>query len=261
VALVIGLFYPTLRWLIDSWLGNPYYSHGFLIPLVAAYLAWRKRDALRTARPENGGLVLMTAGLGLHLWALPRQAHLLSALALIGVIAGLVWAFAGLGTARTMLFPMVLLATMIPIPWVERFSPPLEALAARLSTSGAQLVGIAAANVGGQVQLARGTFVIGAPCSGLRSIVALLTLAAIFAYVVQGPTWARVALVVAAVPIAVAANLVRLSALFWVADTFGVEAGLGYYHNLSSPLLFVVAFVLLIALGRSLRCSELRYDI
>lgn len=260
-ALVVGLFYPTLRWLIDSWLGNPYYSHGFLIPPIAAYFAWRKRSAIRTGRPGNAGLVLLAAGIGVHLWVLPWQAHIVSALALIAVIAGLVWTFGGLRASRALLFPIALLATMIPVPWVERFSPPLEALAAQFSTSMARLVGVGAANVGGQIQLARGTFVVGAPCSGLRSIVALLTLTVILAYVVRGPTWARLLLVVMAIPIALAANLVRLSALFWVADTFGPEVGLGYYHYLSSPLLFVVAFAWLIVMAWSLRCSEIRDDI
>ncbi len=162
---------------------------------------------------------------------------------------------------RQLAFPLLFLAVAIPLPWLERFSPFLEAAVARYATAWVRSVGVAAANAGSQVSLAGTTFVVGAPCSGLRSLVALVTLALLFGYMLRGPVWARALIVVAAIPAALLANLVRVASLFWVANVFGADAGMGYYHTLSSPVLFVIAFGLLIGLSYGLRCSEIRADL
>ncbi len=260
VVLIVALFAPTLQWLVLSWLGNPYYSHGFLIPLVSGWLIWRQRAALSHARAENIGLALAAFGVGLHLLALPGQWQVVSASALVITLVGLVWAFAGREVVRAWAFPLLFLLLMIPLPGIERLSPILEAFTATWAASAARWLGVAASNTGGQVSVGTQAFTVGAPCSGLRSLVALPTLAVLFAYSVQGPLWARGLIVLAALPIALLANLVRVSSIFWVAGALGAEAALGFFHTFSSPLLFLVAFALLLALGRLLRCTQFRAD-
>ncbi len=262
LAALLGLlFWPTLNGLAASWLGDPYYSHGFLVPLVSGVLVWRRRAVFDEPRPDNAGLALIAAGLGLHLAALPWQLFVVSALGLIAVLAGVIWTFWGRAAVRRLAFPLLFLAAAIPLPWIERFSPPLEAFIAHTATLAVQRTGVAATNIGSQVSLAGTDFVVGAPCSGLRSLVSLVTLAILFGYIVRGPIWARAVLVAAALPAALLANLVRVTSLFWVAHAFGAGTGIDYYHTLSSPVLFVVAFGMLIALSWGLRCSEIRTDV
>ncbi|MFB0536123.1 MAG: exosortase/archaeosortase family protein [Anaerolineae bacterium] len=261
VGLTAIVFFPTLRWLVASWSSNPYYSHGFLVPLLSAYFAWRKRDALKHRKPSNIGLAVLALGLGVHLLAFPWQAHLVSASALVLVLTGLLLYFYGLETMRPMLFPLGFLLLMIPLPFVERLAPSLEAFVARYATLMMRALGTPVDNLGSQVRLANGAVIIGAPCSGLRSIVSLFTLAVLFVYVVSGPLVGKIVLVVAAPPIAMIANLVRVASLLQVAHLFGPEVGMGYYHTLASPLLFLVVFILFLVLGRILGCSELRQDI
>jgi exosortase len=261
VGLTAMVFLPTLRWLVASWSSNPYYSHGLLVPLISAYFAWRKRDALQQRKPSNVGLAILALGLAMHLLAVPWQAHLVSALALLIVLAGLLLYFYGLETVRRMLFPLGFLLLMIPLPFVERLAPALEAFVSRYAALMVRALGTPAENLGSQVRLANGTFIIGAPCSGLRSIVSLSTLAVLFAYLVSGPLIGQIVLVAAAPFIAMIANLVRVASLLQVAHFFGPEIGMKYYHSLASPLLFLVAFILLIVLGRILGCSELWPDI
>ena len=260
VGLTAMVFFPTLRWLVASWSSNPYYSHGFLVPLLSAYFAWRKRDALKHRKPHNIGLTVLALGLAIHLLAFLWQAHLVSALALVLVLAGLLLYFYGLETVRQMLFPLGFLLLMIPLPFVERLAPALEAFVSRYATLVVQALGTPADNLGAQVRLAGGSFIIGAPCSGLRSIVSLFTLAVVFAYVFSGPLIGKIVLLAAAPFIAMIANLVRVASLLQVAHLFGPEVGMKYYHTLASPLIFLVAFTLLIILGRILGCSELRQD-
>ena len=258
VVLVAILFAPTLRWLALSWLGNDYYAHGVLVPLIAGWLMWRRRAALADARPTPMALAFVAVGVGLHLVTLPMQMAVVSAFALLLVIVGLVWTFAGWPVVRAWAFPLLFLAAMIPLPGIERLSPQLEAFTATYAARGAQLLGVAAVNMGGQVAVNDQAFTVGAPCSGLRSVVALGTLAVLFAYSVRGPWWGRALIVASALPIALAANLARVSSIFWVAQTLGGEAALGFFHTLASPLLFLVALALLILLGRAVRCGQLR---
>jgi len=262
-TLLVFLFYPTFRWLVFSWLNNPYYSHGFLVPLVSLFFLWRKKGAFfgEGGEPNNFGWVVVALGLAGHLLAMLWQAYYLSALAFILVLIGLVIHFCGLLAARQLLFPLGFLSFMIPLPIVDRLSPSLESLTATHAASLVQMVGIPARNLGAQISLTDSTFVVAAPCSGLNSIVSLLALTAVLTYIVRGSPLAKVTLLGAAVPIAMAANLFRVSSLLSIAHFFGAEAGMAYFHNFSSPILFLVALALLIGVGKVVGCSEVRQDI
>ncbi len=263
VVLLLGLaFGPTLAWLAEAWWSDAYYSHGPLVLLISAFFAWKSRGALQRAAgpPQPWGILLLALGLGLHAASVLWRAYFLSAFGLLLVLGGLALYFGGVKVLRILLFPLAFLVFMIPLPLAERFGPPLEVFAATQATNLARLVGIPAVSEGSRVLLAGTTFAVGAPCSGLRSLVALLALAAVFVYLVQGPAWARGIILLAAIPVALLANLVRVTSLFVVAYLWGPEAGLGYYHDLSSPVLFLVALFLLILLSRGLGCRDFRLD-
>ncbi len=258
IALLVALFAPTMQWLALSWLGNPYYSHGALVVLVSAWLVWRRRGALAAARSENIGLALIALGIGAHLLALPLQMAVVSAAALIATLVGVVWAFAGRDVVRAWAFPLAFLLLAVPLPGMERISPSLESFTAAYAAQGARWLGVGATSAGGQVSVGSQGFTVGAPCSGLRSLVALLTLAVLLAYSLRAPLWVKLTLIASALPIALLANLMRVSSIFWVADAFGGEAALSFFHTLSSPLLFLLALGLLLVLGRVLGARQVR---
>lgn len=259
-GLLLALAYPTLRWLIREWLTNDYYSHGWLVPPVAAYFAWRQwpkgeRD------PANAGLIPLGVGLVGYLVALVGKAYFLAALALIVLLVGLVWFFLGTRGLRKLAFPLGFLLFMVPLPFVERASLPLQLLTGSCSTVLARGVGVEATVHGAQVILPNVELVVGAQCSGLRSIVALFTLVAIFVYVLQGPWWGRLLLALSAIPVAILGNIFRVASLLWVADTWGAGAGMRYYHDYSGLAFFLFAFALLLLLSRAFQCREIRADI
>jgi len=261
VVLLGGLYFTTFRWLGHEWWTNDYYSHGPLVVLISAFLAWRRRDALKRQSPAMWGVLLMGFGLALHIAGLTTKAMYLSALSLPLLLAGLLVFLLGPIAARQMAFPLAFLWLAVPLPFVEAASLPLQTITASVSTAAAQLLGIQAEVQGAQVTLSSCSLRVGAACSGLRSIVALLTLDVLFVYIIQGKWWAKVLLIALAVPIAIAANFIRVTALLVIADTWGREAGLHYFHDYSSPVLFVVAFLLLILLSWVLKCREIRSDI
>ena len=263
LGLIALLFSSTFAWLVYNWINNSYYSHGFLVPLISAFFLWRRRDAFaRHNRESNAlGLVALAISLVAFLIAQVWQAYHLSALALIVLLVGLALYFLGERAARRIAFPLAFLLFMIPIPFINRLSPALESFTATASTGAVGLLGIPAANLGSQIELQNSSFVVGAACSGLNSMVALATLVVVFIYILEGSNRAKLLLLGLAIPIAIVANIFRVSALLVIAHLFGAEAGMKYFHDYSSPVLFLLAFALLILVSRLVGCSEIRRDI
>ncbi|MGD8622929.1 MAG: exosortase/archaeosortase family protein [Anaerolineae bacterium] len=263
-GLLALLAYPTLAWLARSWLSNPYYSHGFLILPIAGLLAWRLWPQV-VARPRQGqtwaGLALTAGSLAGVVWALRWQNHLVAALGLVGLLAGILLYLEGWSRLRPWLFPLLFLIFMVPLPFVDRASPWFESFTARWATALAHLAGIPAIQQGGEITLPNTAIVVGAPCSGLRSLVTMVTVATGWVFVVEGRVAAKALMLAAAVPLVALSNVVRVALLLGVAVVLGEEAALTYYHDWSSPILFLLALALFVALGKVLGCSRLREDI
>ncbi len=259
-GLLSTLFWSTCRWLIYQWWTNDYYSHGPLLPLIAAFFIWRGRAKVER-QPSPWGLAGLVAGLALYLTALRLRAPFLSALSFIVILGGLILYFLGGQALNRFLLPLTCLVFTIPLPFVEAVSPLLQAFAARCSTALVQALGVPALNQGGQVALESCSLVIGAPCSGLRSLIVMLALATVTIYVIAGHWRAKVVLFLLAVPLALAANVGRVTWLLIMAHFWGPEVALGYYHRFSGPIFFLAAFALLLFLSRRLGCREIRSDI
>ena len=261
--LVTLLFWSTFVWLVYNWLNNSYYSHGFLVPFISGFFLWRRRDAFaRDSRePSNLGLLVVGASLVGFLVAQVWQAYHVSAVSFIVLLAGLALYTLGEKATRRIAFPLAFLFFMIPLPFINRLSPALESFTATISTAVVSFFGIPAVNQGSQIRLPGSSFVVGAACSGLNSVVALATLVVVFVYILEGSYRAKAILLAMAVPIALVANLVRVSTLLVIAHFFGAEVGMRYFHDYSSPVLFLLAFILLILVSRLVGCSEIRRDI
>jgi exosortase len=262
LALTVLLTYPVGRWLVGQWLTNDYYSHGLLVPLVSAYLAWRAWRKNRTVpAPSSAALVLLGGGAALFLAGEALAARYLSAMALILIAGGLVGFLSGRETLQRWAFPLAYLVFAVPFPFVDSLAVTMGTLTASWATALVQGLGVAAVNEGGRVTLPTCSLVVGAPCSGVRSLVSLLALAAVWVYLVQGSRLARIALLAAAFPLASLANLLRITSLLWVANQWGVEVALRYYHDFSGPVFFALALAGLLCTSWGLGCRDLRSDI
>ena len=148
-ALLALLLYPVARWLVTSWLVNPYYSHGFLIPPMAAFFAWRQwpRVAREPRRGETWpGLALAVPGLAAVVWATRWQNHVVAALAVVPLLAGIFLFLEGRARLRPWLFPLLFAALMVPLPIVDRLAPWMEAFTAHGAATVAHLLGLQVVN-------------------------------------------------------------------------------------------------------------------
>lgn len=260
--LLLALFYPTLRWLAGEWLGNDYYSHGPLVPLISAFFAWRLwrtwKPGARHLQPANAGLALAGGGVLLYLFALMQRAYFVAALAMIVILSGLVWGLLGTAALKRMAFPLLFLIFMVPLPFVEPLSVPMAQVTGVISAVIVRLFGVPVEVSGAQVSLPNAELVVGAQCSGLRSIVTLLTLVGLIVFVLEGALWRKVVLALSSIVIAAFGNVLRVASLLGVANLWGADAAFKYYHDYSGIVFFASAFVLLLLFSRLMGCREIK---
>ena len=168
-----------------------------------------------------------------------------------------------LGTAalRRLAFPLAFLLFMVPLPFVEPLSVPMAQLTGTIAATIVKLFGVPIEINGSQVSLPNAQLVVGAQCSGLRSIVSLLTLVGLVVFLVQGPVWGKTLLAFSSIPIAILGNVLRVASLLAVANIWGADAGFKYYHDYSSIVFFLSAVALLIVFSRVVQCREIREDL
>lgn len=259
LALLLAAAYAsTLRVLWACWSHNPNYSHGFLIPPVSAFLLWRKRDALGAApaAPSSWGLPVLGLGLLMHVAGTKGDLTMVQGHSLIVVLLGLVLHFFGTAVARIALFPLGYLVFMSPFPpvFADELSFRLKQWVIHASLAAAGGIGIPVARDGMKLHLTTGTVSIEDPCSGLRSLIAILALGTVLAYFSRGGAVRRSLLVLSAIPVAVAANWVRITTIVLASNFISIEVGTGIVHDVSGYLLFAVNVAGLMVSKAVLRC-------
>ena len=254
LGVLLSLLYSdTTRRMVQQWWNEEDYNHGFVVPLFSAYLVWQDRDRLRrlTSHPSLWGIVVLGLGLLLFVVGMAGAELFLQRLSMVIVLSGLLLLILGPGHLRALAFPVGFLAFAVPIPAVIRnvIAFPLQLFAAQTATFCLSAAGVPVMREGNVIALAQTTLEVADACSGIRSLQALLALAAVYGYLTERKTWKRLVLFFAAVPIAIAANAFRVSGTGFLAHFFGLEAAQGFYHGLAGYLMFGVAFVGMLAVG------------
>ena len=251
---IIGVFYyNTFEWLINSWINNQYYSHGFLVPIISGYIIWSMRKELYNIEKKQyqTGLMLFIAGIVIQGIAILLTIRSLSGLSLIITILGIILYLYGWEFTKKISFPILFLLLAIPIPFVDLIAPPAQTISA-VSTSGlANLLGIPVHREGLVLNTPTGSFEVALECSGLKSIISLLTIAIIYAFIIEGNLLMKSVIILSSIPLAMTGNVLRITSVLAVANKYGQETALNYFHDFSSLLLFGIALIGLFIVGRS----------
>lgn len=272
--------------LARDWWNDENYSHGFLIPFIIAYIIWNERAQLRDSLGQPlfaFGIVIILFAL-LVLWAGTAGAELfLQRASLILLIGGIAIYFWGWRLLCAILFPIVLFALAIPIPAIllNQITFPLQLFTSRCAVWVIQLFEIPVLRQGNVIELMPSgglepvRLEVVAACSGIRSLMTLITLAAMFAYFTypqnrskdnnsasrflkQYGFWRSLLIVLAAVPVAIFTNALRVSGAGFLAHSFGVRTAEGFFHTFSGWVIYVLAFVLILAFGLILDRFEIK---
>jgi exosortase len=286
IASAILFAYATvLAKLGHDWWTDENYSHGLLVPFIVGFILWSQRARF----PRVSSNPSMVAGLGatlfalFALWAGTAGAELfLQRTSLVVMLAGTVLYFWGFGLLRLMLVPLFLLLLAIPIPAIifNKIAFPLQLFASRCAVSAMTLFDIPVLRQGNVIELmplgARETkkLEVVEACSGIRSLMTLVTLAVVFAYFTHprgnsgnGPAntagsgasvfgklrsygfWRSTIIVLSAIPIAIFTNALRVSGTGVLSRYYGTRVADGFFHSFSGWVIYVVAFLLLFGVG------------
>ncbi len=252
-VVLLLVYLPALIDLVSDWVNDPNYSHGFLIPVVSAVLIWNKRKKLAelTPRIDRTGLVIIAAGLILFVLANGASEYFTLRFSFVMVLFGMTLYFFGREIVKEIWFPLFLLVFMIPIPYVIYYATtfPMQALATKITVKTLNIMGMSALQQGNIIHIKGYSLEVAEACSGIRSLVSLLALGAIFAYVSQKRFTAQIILFLSTIPIAVIANVVRVLVTSVMVATVTDQVTEEPLHSIMGMSVFVVAFVLLAILG------------
>lgn len=256
-AIILGLIaflYQDIMWnMVMDWEHDPNYSHGFLVPFIAGYLVWERWAQLRTIpiQASNWGIPLLSLGIVMLVVGSIGAELYTQRVSFIVVLAGLILLILGKQYLRDLGLPLAFLIFMVPLPAivVNTIAFPLQLLAAQTAAYCLFQLGIPVFREGNLISLAGSTLEVAEACSGLRSLLALITLGTIYAYFSQKDNWKRWVLVGLSIPIAIVANAIRVTGTGILANHWGVEVAQGFYHTFEGWIVFVVAFILLFGCG------------
>lgn len=244
-AAVFALYCPVFVWLIRIWLDSPYYTHGFIILPISAFIAWTKRRELVRIKPSRIGAIVFAVGLVTYVSGFVWRIYWLSAFSFLIVAFGLTLYLSGTKAARSLMFPICFLIFMVPLPFLDSIALFLQSFTAFSSASIIQAIGIPVTRTGAEIRLADSAFIIGTPCSGMNTLISLLMLAALLGYILKGSIHKRVILFLLAFPIAIFANLIRIVSMLLIGYHWGAEVAITYFHDYSSLVFYLVALLLL----------------
>lgn len=246
---VVWAFLTVLTDLWATWGNNPQYSHGYLVPLFSAYLLYARRDQLRFDRlePSAYGAILLTFGIGLRLYATYFHYTWLEMISLLPILAGAWWTVGGGMVLRWSYPALLFLAFMIPLPYsvADWLSGPLQRLATISSTFFMQVLGMPALSEGNVILLNDHDIGVIEACNGLRMLVVFFALATALVMVIRRSWIDKTIIIASAVPIALVANIARITATGLLLETTSSETAHAFFHDMAGWFMMPLALALL----------------
>jgi exosortase len=287
ISLALAFAYgAVLSKLGQAWWSDENYSHGLLIPLIIGYILWSQRARFASIKPQPSavlGITIVVLAM-VALWAGTAGAELyLQRMSLVLIFIGTILYFWGFQILRLLIVPLFLLTLAIPIPAIlfNQVAFPLQLFASRCAVWAMSLFDIPVLRQGNVIELmpmgaleTKKLEVVEA-CSGIRSLMTLVTLAVVFAYFTHPRDgqktenerpgfsgwvgskfknygfWRSAVMVVAAVPIAIFTNALRVSGTGVLAHYYGTKVADGFFHSFSGWVIYIVAFLMLFGVGWS----------
>lgn len=254
---LLYLYFPYLQTLVADWGSDDNYSHGYFIPLITLYMIYSQKDSL-AASPLKGsilGLPILALGLVMLITGKIGSEFFVQRLSLIVTLLGGVLFLYGSNYFKKLSVPILYLIFMIPLPAIiwNKIAFPLQLFGSYLTEQVIYIIGIPVFREGNVLHLSETTLEVVAACSGLRSLVTLFGLSGALSYFSNLSLLNKWILFFAAAPIAVFANIVRLTTTAILASIYGSEVAHGFLHEFSGVLIFVLGLSMLVGVNSILR--------
>ena len=258
-------YHSTLTWMYGRYMGSDsYYSHGFIIPFVSAFLIWQNRQQLKSMIPEISwwGLIIIIFAVLLHITGTILYIFSISGFSIFFLIIGSSLFLFGKKITKIIWFPLLFLVFMFPLPLaiISAISFPMKILVAKAGVAIVSFLGIPVFREGFNITIPAGNLLVGNPCSGLRSLIAFLALGAVFAYLMDTSNIKRLVLFILAIPVAILSNMFRVPILILISHFWGTKAAApeSFWHDASGIFVFVAGFLMMFLAAKILALNRSR---
>lgn len=262
VSLLVAYF-PMFSWMFARFSEHgSYYAHGYLIPLISMYLIWIKWKELKkiSLTSSFSGLILIIIGLFFYVFGgIILKIGFISGISFVIVFLGLLLYLFGNKISRALLFPVLFLLFMVPVPQVLLIAITfqMKMMAAKLAVFILSFLKISIYRAGSLIYLPNGILKVEDECSGISSLISLITLSLFFAYIAEKNNFKRLSLIFFSIPIALVANVCRILFLILASYIYGVEvAANGFLHYMAGITLWLTALIMLISIRKLFECFQ-----
>ncbi len=250
VLVAISAVYATIvPSMVGDWYNDQNYSHGFLVPLIAAYFLSQNWQELNSTplRPSNAGLLVIIGSLLLLSLGFIGTEYFTMRSSLVFLLAGIVLYWFGWAVLRLASLPIAFLIFMVPLPYIvyDSLAFPLKLLVTKASVVVLKILTIPVVSEGNIIMFPQTVLEVADACSGLRSLMSLVTLAVALAFLTQKTTLKRTLLIVSSVPVAIVTNMFRVITTGVLANRYGAAAAEGFFHEFAGLAVFALAMVIL----------------
>ena len=260
LLLLAGLYSSVIPGMVRQWYLDGNYSHGFLVPVISAYLLYRRVDELKQAEvsPSGLGMTIIISALALLIFGTYGGEYFTLRASMILLLIGLVLHFFGREVFRIAAVPILFLFFMIPLPYIvyDAIAFPLKLFVTKISVIILKLIGVSVIREGNVLMFSTATFEVADACSGIRSLLSLLAMGTAYACLVRATRLQKLLIILAAIPLAVATNALRVIMTGLLAQHWGKAVAEGFFHEFAGLLLFAVAIALLLGLGALIRRGD-----
>lgn len=258
--ILFALYWQVIRLLINDWVINENYSHGFFIPIISLYITYAitKQERSYIIEPDTKGLIIIIFALFLLYISNIASEYFIQRLSIILVLIGTILFIFGKFILKIYIFPILYLIFMIPIPailWNE-IAFPLQIFSSFLSEIIIKLLGISIYREGNILHLPGSSLEVIDACSGIRSLTAMLSLSAAFSWFKMRSLSNKYLIFFCSIPITIAANVARLTVTAVLVNFYGARILDGFVHDFSGVFTFFVGFCLLASVAAVIEKSR-----
>jgi len=248
--LLAPAFWGGISELFTRWENQEEYSHGYLIPLVSAYLIWQRKDLLKRMefRPSWIPVGLVFAGILISVIGEISAIYVLIHFSLILIILAMAWALMGWEAFKNIMIPLALLAFAIPLPYFLEASltADLQLVSSKLGVAVIRLFGIPVYAEGNVIDLGIYQLQVVEACSGLRYLYPLMGVGFIVVYLYQVEFWKRALVFVSTIPVTILMNSFRIGVIGILVDNWGIGMAEGFLHYFEGWVIFIACLAILL---------------
>ena len=248
ILMVVGgvAYFQPLRWLIESWIVNPYYQHGFVVALAAIVLTVHRIVKSKVTEEKSPlWIYFLIISIVLYLIGISTGLNYLKTVPIFFTLLSIAYLLSNHIPAHRLRFPLLFPILAVPFPFLPEITAFLQFAMTALSTGLMKIFGYQIDSKGATVYLPNATFLIGEPSSGIQSLIALLTLMIPIIYFTKTSSCKKFYLYLLIIPIAMLGNLMRIVGLFIVANSYGATFAHDFWHDTGNVIFFIFTLILL----------------